>query len=313
MEKVNWKVEGMTCSNCALSVNKVLEKAGMEKVSVNAITGDVAFETTDINGTLNKARTNIEGLGYTVVEPGVAVKPTTKKWLSNNFQKAMFCLPFTLVLMLGHMGMSMGLHFLHNVWLQLLLCLPVYIVGMDYFGKSAIRSLRSGVPNMNVLIALGATAAFVYSLIGAFTGDTSKIFFETTASILNIVFFGNWLEDKSIEKTQKAIKDLTKNERVMANMIAYDDQHNEHVFPVENSSLKVGDLVLIKTGEQVPMDCKILWGEAEVNEAIISGESLPVFKKQNDILIGGSVLENGTVKAYINAVGKGDRRRCSGA
>ena len=73
---------------------------------------------------------------------------------------------------------------------------------------------------------------------------------------------------------------------------------------MENTALKVGDLVLIKTGEQVPMDCKVLWGEAEVNEAIISGESLPVFKQQNDILIGGSVLVNGTVKAYVSAVGK---------
>src|SRR5207237_8112574 len=104
-------------------------------------------------------------------------------------------------------------------------------------------------------------------------------------------------------KTQKAIKELTRNEKVMDNMIAYDDQHNEHVFPVENTHLKVGDLLLIKTGEQVPMDCKILSGEVEVNEAIITGESVPVFKKQNDILIGGSVIANGTVKGYVSATG----------
>ena len=304
MEKVNWKVEGMTCTNCALSVNKVLEKAGMEKVAVNAITGDVAFEAIDDNGTLDKARKSIEGLGYTVVQEGVAIEPKKKKWLNNHLHRALFCLPFTLILMLGHLGMNMGFHFLHSGWLQLALCLPVYIVGMDFFGRSALKSLRSGVPNMNVLIALGATAAFVYSLIGTLTGDTTKLFYETAASILNIVFFGNWLEDKSVEKTQQAIRDLTKHEKVMANMIAYDDQHNENVFAVENIHLKVGDLVLVKTGEQVPMDCKILWGEAEVNEAIISGESIPVYKKQNDILIGGSVLVNGTVKAYVNAVGK---------
>ncbi|MEJ7681971.1 MAG: HAD-IC family P-type ATPase [Segetibacter sp.] len=107
----------------------------------------------------------------------------------------------------------------------------------------------------------------------------------------------------TVVKTQKAIKELTRNEKVMANMIAYDDQHNEHVFPVENTHLKVGDLLLIKTGEQVPMDCKILSGEVEVNEAIITGESVPVFKKQNDILIGGSVISNGTVKTYVTAVG----------
>jgi Cu+-exporting ATPase len=175
---------------------------------------------------------------------------------------------------------------------------------MSYFGKSAINSLRSGVPNMNVLIALGATAAFVYSFIGLLTADPTRIFFETSASIINIVFFGEWLEHMTVQKTQKAIRELTRNEKVMANMIAYDEQHNENVFPVENTHLKVGDLLLIKAGEQVPMDCKILSGEAEVNEAIITGESVPIYKRQNDILIGGSVIANGTVKTYVTAVGK---------
>ena len=87
-------------------------------------------------------------------------------------------------------------------------------------------------------------------------------------------------------------------------MIAYDDQHQEHIFPVESTSLKVGDLILIKSGEHVPMDSKILWGEASVNEAIITGESAPVEKKMNDKLIGGSILENGTVKAYVTAAGE---------
>lgn len=304
MEKVNWKVEGMTCSNCALSVTKVLQKQGMQEVSVNALTGNVAFETEETNGTLDKAKKNIEGLGFKVVSEELDVNVKNKrKFLSSYIQKVLFCLPFTLILMAGHLGMWAGVHFLHNAWLQLALCIPVYVVGMDFFGRSAVKSLRSGMPNMNVLIALGATAAFVYSLIGTITGDSSKIFYETTASILTIVFFGNWLEDTSIEKTQKAIKDLTKRQKVMANMIAYDDQHNEHIFPIENTNLKVGDLILIKTGEQVPMDAKILWGDAEVNEAIITGESLPVFKKQNDILLGGSVISNGTVKAYVSAVG----------
>ena len=304
MEKVNWKVEGMTCSNCALSVNKVLQKQGMQQIAVNPISGDVQFETLSANGDVEKARKNIELLGYTVkADTEEETTKSRKKFLGTHMQKFWFCLPFTLLLMIGHMGMSLNIHVLHNPFVQLLLCLPVFVVGMSFFGKSAINSLRSGVPNMNVLIALGASAAFVYSVIGLLQSDPSKIFFETAASILNIVFFGNWLEDMSIEKTQKAIRELTRNEKVMANMIAYDDQHNENVFPVENTALKVGDLLLIKTGEQVPVDCKILSGEAEVNEAVITGESVPVFKKQNDILIGGSVVANGTVKTYVTAVG----------
>lgn len=85
-------------------------------------------------------------------------------------------------------------------------------------------------------------------------------------------------------------------------MIAFDDEHKEQIFPVENTDLRVGDLVLIKSGEQVPIDCKILWGDVHVNEAIITGESLPVHKKAKDILIGGSVITDGTVKAQVTAV-----------
>jgi Cu+-exporting ATPase len=90
----------------------------------------------------------------------------------------------------------------------------------------------------------------------------------------------------------------------MAHMIAFDEHHQELIFDVENTDLKVGDLVLIKSGEHVPMDCKILWGDVNVNESIITGESIPVTKKMKDSLIGGSIIETGTVKAQITAVGE---------
>ncbi len=87
-------------------------------------------------------------------------------------------------------------------------------------------------------------------------------------------------------------------------MIAFDEEHKELIFPVENSSLHVGDLILIKTGEQVPIDCKILWGDAYVNEALLTGESKPIHKTKKDALIGGSMVTDGTVKAQVTAVGK---------
>ena len=304
METINWKVEGMTCSNCALSINKTISKQGMQKVQVNALSGDVSFENTGDNTTLDTLKRNIADLGYRVVDDTTPAQTEKKQWLSTTLEKFWFCLPFTLVLMIGHWSMSLSYHFLHNAWLQMIICLPVFVLGMNYFCRSAIKSLASGIPNMNVLIALGASAAFLYSFIGTVTHDLNKIFYETAASILTLVFFGNWLEDYSVQKTQKSINEMTKMQKVMANMIAYDDEHIEHIFPVENTALKVGDLIVIKTGEQVPMDCKILSGDAEVNEAIISGESVPLFKKQGDILIGGSILANGTVKCYVTATGK---------
>jgi Cu+-exporting ATPase len=191
-----------------------------------------------------------------------------------------------------------------NPWIQLAICLPVYIVGMSFFGKTAIKSLRNGIPNMNVLIALGATAAFVYSLTGTLMGwGPEFLFYETAATIITLVFFGNYLEDASIESTQRELKKLAKSQKLMANMIAFDEDHQEVILPIENNQLKVGDLLLIKSGEQVPIDCKILSGEAYVSEAIITGESVPVHKVGKDKLIGGSVLENGLVRAMVTATG----------
>lgn len=130
------------------------------------------------------------------------------------------------------------------------------------------------------------------------------MFYETAATIITLVFLGNYLEDASIASTQKALQQLVRSQKVMATMIAFDDEHHEQYFPVENTQLHVGDLILIKTGEQVPIDCKILWGELHVNESIITGESLPVRRMAKDKLIGGSLVTDGTVKAQVTATGE---------
>ena len=301
MEKVEWKVEGMDCANCALSIHTYLKKNGAQNVSVNAIDGDVSFELNG-NATVPSLAKGIESLGYKV---GSAEKPAVEKkaFLSNHLQRFLFCLPFTLILML-HMIPGLHIHFLMNPWVQFGLTLPVFIVGMSYFGRSAFKSIRSGILNMNVLVTVGASAAFIYSLIGSLFFDAQEyLFYETAATIITLVFLGEYLEDASIQSTQRSLKALVKSQKVMANMIAFDDQHQEVIFPVENTSLKVGDLVLVRTGEQVPADCKILWGEAQVNEALITGESIPVFKVKKDKIIAGSIVEDGSLKAQVTAVG----------
>ncbi len=293
----------MSCTNCALTIDKYLQGQGLQQVKVNFIGGDVSFEI-ETGKTKQEIAKGIEGLGYQVITGDQTAQPKKKRFFTNHFQRFLFCLVFTVPLML-HMIPGVHIHVLMNPYVQIALTLPVFIVGMDFFGRSAIKSVLKGIPNMNVLITLGAVAAFGYSLYGTIIGEAEQyMFYETTATILTLVFLGNWMEDKSVESTQAALKKLAVSQKVMANMIAYDDQHNEHIFPVESCHLKVGDILLIKNGETVPMDCKVLWGEASVNEAIISGESTPVEKKMNDQLIGGSLLDNGTVKAYVTAVGE---------
>ncbi len=305
METVNWKVDGMTCGNCALTISKYLEKEGQKNISVNPVSGEVLFDTVEVNA-VTKIEKGIETLGYKVVEKnGVSTRSTEKKSINKYLLYVLICAPFTLVLMLHMVERWWHIHWLMNPWVQLGLCLPVYIIGMSYFGRSAIQSIRNGMPNMNVLVAVGATAAFVYSLYGTLTGQHEQyMFYETAATIITLVFLGNYLEDASVQQTQRALNSLAKSQKVMANMIAFDNQHQEQIFAVENTVLHTGDLILIKSGEQIPADCKILWGDATVNEAIITGESLPLTKKQKDLLIGGSMLVDGTVKAQVTATAK---------
>ena len=293
----------MTCSNCALTVNKYLNKQGMQEVMVNPLSGKVSFNA-PASFPLPTLKAGIAGLGYHVVD-GELNTASKKRFLRTNKQRFLFCLPFAAVLMLHMLHPWLpGLHWLMNSWVQLALCLPVFAVVMWFFGRSAIKSLQNGVPTMDVLIALGALAAFVYSLTGALLnlGD-NYLFFETTSTIITLVFMGNYLEETSVNATQKALKNLVKHQKVMANMIAFDDKHEEQIFEVESMVLQPGDLVLIKTGEQVPADCKIIWGNCTVNEALLTGESLPVNKNKKDFLTGGSIVATGIVKAQVTAAG----------
>jgi len=155
---------------------------------------------------------------------------------------------------------------------------------------------------MNVLIALGASAAFGYSLVGTlFHLGPAYQFYETAASVITIVFVGYYMEDASVQATQRSLKKLAVSQKTMANMIAFDDRHQEILFPVESAQLRSGDLILIRSGELVPADCRVLWGEAGVDESILTGESLPVDKVARETLIGGSLLISGTVKAQVTA------------
>jgi Cu+-exporting ATPase len=301
METINLKIEGMSCSTCALTIGKYLEKKGGQNIKVSLASGDVSF---DSPGELDRQllQKGIHDLGYSVVKEEAPGTKAVRRPLNRHLRYFLFCLPFTVLLMLPMAPGMAGLHWLMSSWVQLVLCLPVFTIGMLFFGRSAVKSLLNGLPNMNVLIAVGATAAFVYSLVGSIGGlGSDYLFYETTAAIITIVFLGYYIEDASIQATQRSLNSLATSQKVMATMIAFDDQHQEVLFPVENSQLRSGDLILIRSGEQVPADCKILWGEGGADESILTGESLPVDKVAKDTLIGGSLLVSGSVKAQVTA------------
>jgi len=296
METVNWKVEGMSCSACAQTINGFLEKKGMKDVRVSLTAGEAHFQ--NVPGLPEQElKKGLEGLGFHIAE-----ETSNKKYTNKFVRFLIICIPFTLILQLHMLGHMPIFHWLMNPWAQLVLCLPVYVTGMYYFGRSAIHSLIQFSTNMNVLIALGATAAFLYSLTGTLFGlGESFLFYETSAAIITLVFLGNYIEERSLQTTQQALNRLVKTQKVTANMIAFDDRHQEIIFPVDSMQLKSGDLVLIRNGEQIPADAKILWGEGQVNEAIITGESLPVYKNPRDLIIGGSILIQGSLKAQVTS------------
>ncbi|GEP95676.1 heavy metal translocating P-type ATPase [Chitinophaga cymbidii] len=299
METINCKVKGMNCSSCALTISRYLEKKGMEDVVISVATEELQFNApsgADPGEILN----GINDLGYQVVLPD-STGARTPVFNTLTF-KFFCCLVFTAPLLL-HMWVNW--HWLHNPWIQLALTVPVYIVGMLHFGGSAFRSLRNGMANMDVLITLGATAAFAYSLTGTLQGlGEDYLFYETTAAILTLVFLGNLLEERSVKSTTTAIAELARMQHTKAKRIHANGEGQEHIDEIDNADLRVGDRVLVNTGDKVPMDGTIYWGDGHVNESMITGESEPVAKREKDKVIGGTILEDGSFKLYVTATGK---------
>jgi Cu+-exporting ATPase len=300
MEKINWKIEGMTCSNCALTIGNFLKKEGLSEVKVNPISGDLSFQK-DEKTLSEKLIKGIESLGYHVLEGDEKEKGRPRAFLSSYRDNFIFCAFFTLLLTWPMISGNFHAHWMMDPRIQLALCLPVYANGLRVFGKSAWHSLLNRLPNMNVLIVAGSSAAFFYSLSGTVLGlGENYQFYETASTIISFIFLGNYIEEISLRSTQRELNRLVKNQRVMANMVSYDQGGQELIFQIENEQLKSGDLILIRTGEQVPADCKILWGNASVDEKIVTGESMPVAKMEKELLIGGSIVLDGTVRAQVS-------------
>ncbi|ATL49772.1 ATPase P [Chitinophaga caeni] len=301
METISCKVKGMNCSSCALTISKYLEKKGMQDVNLSFATEELSFTLPNGDETPSQILEGINDLGYEVILPGEEQQQVPfYKELRFKFY---CCLVFTLPLLL-HMWVNWP--WLHNPYVQLALATPVFIVGMFHFGTSAFRSLKNGTANMDVLITIGAIAAYGYSLTGTLRHlGENYLFYETAAAIITLVFLGNLLEERSVKQTTTAISELAKMQVTTAKKL---DSHapgeEEHVHEVDNRHLKVGDRVLVNTGDKIPMDGTIYWGDALVNESMITGESQPVSKKGKDKVIGGTILEDGNIKMYITATGK---------
>lgn len=307
-QHINLEIEGMTCNNCALGIKRVLEKKGAANVDVSFANAEVNFEMTDNTLlTYDELINSIEGLGFKVVadqenEEDVEQSKALVNW-SDLEWKLFIAAIFTIPLFFA---MFLPFAWLHSPTVQLLLCLPVFVIGVAHFGTSAIKSLRAGVPNMDVLIILGSSAAFLYSLIGyAFGLGPNFMFWETAATIITLVLTGNLMEQRSVRQTSSAIRELGKLQPSTAQRIVKSsfNTSNEQLETVHYKKIKVGDYLLVNTGERIPTDGKLLWGEAYVNEAMMTGESEAVKKQLNSPLIGGTIVESGSLKMQATKTG----------
>jgi Cu+-exporting ATPase len=295
-EPVTLKVEGMDCANCALGITRKLSKSGHEDVYVNFATGEASLVVAE-NANLKDVIRDIEELGYHVV--GDQAK---KGFHFGIAQKFWFCLVFTVPLFFGHMFLPHD-SFLAGPVVQLLLCLPVFAVGAWYFGKSAFGSLKAGVPNMDVLIFIGAVSSFGYSVAGMLMVKDPHLvhqymFFETTATIITLVLLGNLLEHISVKKTTSAIDDLSSLQPEKAKrMVIKGGVESFEEIPV--ADIRKGDVLLVNAGESFPADGEVLAGSGTVNESMLTGESIPVDKKVKSHVTGGTILLSGPVRMMV--------------
>lgn len=290
MKRYEWKLKNITCAACVRTVERYLATQDIADSRVNVMTGLISFTAEDEK--ISQMQSDLARMGYPRVQEEPSEQPQTRiDWI------LLICICLTLPL-LAHMFLTWKI--LNNSWLQLVLATPVYFLGCWKFGAMAYRSLVRLHPNMDVLIILGASSAYVYSIIGIFILKEHRyMFFETAAAIFTIVMLGSSLEHLAMRRMRRALGGILQKKQSKAHMIVFDDKRQELVMEIASSELRVGDLLLIKSGDQVPTDAKILWGEVMVDESIITGESLPVTKEAGDIILGGSMLVDGTCKVQV--------------
>ena len=296
----------MTCGNCALTISRLLEKKGMKNIAANAASGAVSFTSTE-DTDVEKLFDAIDELGYKVVRDQDATANDAQVHEHRSDKETMLLITCALLTAPLLLHMFISWHVLHMPWVQFALATPVYLIGCYVFIPSAARSLKHGIPNMDVLIILGASAAYIYSLIGLlfYPGQIHDyLFFETAAAIITLVLTGNWLEHRTVKSTTVAIDALIKLQPQFAKIVMTDSLGKHTVMEVESKFVKRDDVVLVNSGDNIPVDGQIIFGEANIDEHMITGESMPVRKKQNDEVVGGTLVTDGNLKIKATTVGR---------
>ncbi len=311
-QSVTLPITGMSCVNCSANIQKTLEPMpGVIKAEVNFASERVMVSYLPAMVSLDQIAGKVRNLGFDLIlsddgDDAADVEAIARnKEIQDQKQKFMIGAAFALPLFLLSMARDFGLtgawsHGAWVNWLFLILATPVqFYTGMDYYA-GAWNSLKNKTANMDVLIALGSSVAYFYSLaILLLPGLGGHVYFETSAVIITLIKFGKLLEARTKGKTGGAIKKLMGLTPRTATKI-----ENNNEVEVSISSVKLGDLILIRPGERIPVDGTIVEGRSAVDESMLSGEPIPVDKKPGDSIIGGTVNGEGLLKFEATRVGR---------
>ncbi|KMY57928.1 ATPase P [Geobacillus stearothermophilus] len=312
-EKVTLDIEGMTCAACATWIEKGLNRMeGVTSAAVNLATNSAVVEYKEGVASVEEILEKIKKFGYkgqirNEEQDDAGRKEERLKQKQRQLAISIILSLPLLYTMFAHMPFDMGLpmpQLLMNPWFQLLFATPVqfYIGGPFYVG--AYRALRNKSANMDVLVALGTSAAYVYSLYEAFRtlGNPDympRLYFETSAVLITLVLVGKYFEALAKGRTTEAISKLLSLQAKEATVIRHGE---ERKVPLEE--VVIGDTIVVKPGEKIPVDGTVIAGASSVDESMITGESIPVDKKEGDYVIGATMNTNGVLTIRAEKVGK---------
>ncbi|MBF1710632.1 MAG: copper-translocating P-type ATPase [Streptococcus sp.] len=314
-------IEGMSCASCAMTIENAVSKIpGVDKASVNLATEIMTVEANDSVTPEDIAKV-VDGVGYGARPRGKSVEEELeeknekkeahlREMKRNLIISAIFTVPLLFIAMADMVGIPMPAFLspmqspVSYALIQLALSLPIVWIGRRFF-VDGFKALSKGHPNMDSLVALGTSAAFLYSLYGTYhvleghAHFAMNLYYESAGVILTLITLGKYFEDVSKGKTSMAIQTLVGLAPKMATVLR-DGQEVE--VPVEE--VQVGDLIRVKPGEKVPVDGVVTEGNSTVDESMLTGESIPVSKSVGDEVIGASLNKTGSFILKATKIGK---------
>lgn len=302
MKTQSFVITGMTCANCAQQVSKSLNASdAVVEASVNLATEKAKVVMND-DSDFDKIISAVQKAGYGAIVDDKAHREKIRLAKLKSEQRLFWSFILSALLsfpmIVGMFAMIFKLHglmFFHNPWVQLILATPVQFIFGARFYKGAYMALKNKSANMDVLVALGTTVAYLSSLVfGILLGHMSAVNFESSAVIITLVLLGKNLENRAKKNTSAAIYSLQK-QRVQTVHLVHDGQEID--IPVEE--INENQVIVVKAGESVPLDMKVISGTASFDESSLTGESVPVTKKLGEVVAEGAVNLDGVITGSV--------------